>query len=418
MIDNLDALKNLDIFFENKIIFYGASFYGERMGNFIRGSGIEVIAYTDKDKNKCGRQKLSVPVVSIEKMLELYAKYNNLIIVVTSHSLLEICDELKKLGVDENRIFSSFSVMNSVFIHIKDKRINDKYRNEFERMYKYSSIAGSSFYNYVHGGGYYAQAWNRFHLENPILVYQFGKVGSTSVTTGLTKLGIPVVQSHALAYESGFMNQEMLEMYRFFQERIAQKDEVKIISLVREPIKRDFSFVFEHLDHKYLNIFDELTGNFVDDIVGIIENKIITDVEQIHRLNAVDYHFKYKLRGLNGNIFDWFNNELKQVFNIDVLNADFDKKKGCGVYKTENKSLLLLKTEQLSQNEHIIADFIKNSDFRLINNNRSIDKAYHFTYKNVYNSAKMPMRYLNKYLVGNKHFDMFYDNSDLEKYIR
>jgi len=418
MIDNLNALRNLDIFLNGKIIFYGAGVIGDRVGSFIRGSGIPVIAYTDRDEKKWNTKRFSYPVLSIRDMLKAYHNDDEVIIVITSSYLKEIADELLEMGVDENRIFSSFSLMYSVFIHVKDKRIDSSYREEFEKKYKYWSSADYQNYTFLHGKWHYMAAWSQFFVDNPILVYQFGKVGSSSVTQGLRRLGIHTLQTHALAYEKGFMDQEMHGMYSLFKKTIGIKDEVRIISMVREPVKRDFSFVFQHLMLPYISIYNDLSGNFSDDVLDIIYNKIVMDLELTHELNPVDFHFKYKLRGMGGNIFDWFDNELKQVFGIDVLELDFDKKNGYGVYQKGNIKFLLLKLEQLSQNERVIADFIGNQNYRLIDDNRAMDKPYYFTYNNVYRQAKLTMEYLNRYLSDNDHFNKFYNYEDLKKYIQ
>ena len=111
--------------------------------------------------------------------------------------------------------------------------------------------------------------------QTPILIFQMGKVGSTTVVKSLEKKGIlPLFHIHLLLNSEDTMKFYKSKAYesfelKFYLERqirrgeflynkiIVAKKEVKIISLTREPIGRNISAFFENFEMETGKIYEQ-----------------------------------------------------------------------------------------------------------------------------------------------------------------
>ncbi len=416
MIDDLSLTKKPHILLQRDIVIYGCGNTGEQFYNCIKGSGIKIIGFCDSDERKCHKNKDEIPVVSFSELVEIYKK-KQCIIIIASVYLQEIASRLLEYGILESDIYSYFWVKYVLYLNIKHIKLNETFRQRFIKQYEYWRAAELGEYYSLCSYHYYAIVWKRFFNENPILVYQFGKVGSSSITKGLQELGIPVEQVHALAFEKSFMSIEMEELYKLFIEAVKGKEEVKIISLVREPIIRDISMIFELIEETCLDIFEDLNTDFIESIEDILKNKVITNEEEKMTLGPISYRFDYKLRGMNGNIFDWYENELKNVFGIDILDYTFNKEEGYGYIEKDNIKILLLKLEKLKNNERRIGEFIGNTNFRLLRQNIAKNKVYYYVYRNVIRNLQVPLECVERYYCNNKYMKYFYTEEERKMYL-
>lgn len=166
----------------------------------------------------------------------------------------------------------------------------------------------------------------------PILVYQMAKVGSSSVARALEARGLPVFHLHR-------MSREHLERLRAtraalgwlvapappahdllglqLQENVvARGRRAKIITLVRDPIARNFSSYFEHLDA----------------IWHTPDAHTAIPLEELYRGFAERFPHEEPLT--------WFDDELRPVFGIDVYEHPFS---ASGTLRVGD--LLVLKSE-------------------------------------------------------------------------
>jgi|SRR5690606_2252081 len=104
----------------------------------------------------------------------------------------------------------------------------------------------------------------RLYLSPYILIYQMGKVGSSSIYASLKAKGVPkVFHLHRMNPETTqkmkrtFLEQNLLAQFRteqlfetIYRKAIQRRKKVKIITLVREPISRNISAFFENLTYR------------------------------------------------------------------------------------------------------------------------------------------------------------------------
>ena len=172
-------------------------------------------------------------------------------------------------------------------------------------------------------------------LPDPVLVYQMGKVGSSSVERTLAGAGIPKVHVHFIAPASW---KETARWHRkngqtlpphFHKGRLLRhwinwtERQVRVVTLVRDPIARHVSGAFE-------------TGHFTE-FPTKNQSKALQELRnQLCAEDVLDYPYT------------WFDRESAPVFDVDVLNHPFNREKGYGRIKNENVDLLILTLEQLN----------------------------------------------------------------------
>ena len=181
--------------------------------------------------------------------------------------------------------------------------------------------------------------------SNPIIVFQMGKVGSSTVVKTLRehyKKDTPVIQVHTLnpnQLEKAIQMQRdsispYLHKHLIVSSILIKKldDEVfpcRFITLTREPVERAISFVFEDIKKKAP---DSLKKNDEIDLSEIVRSldSIFTESSGIVDPTA------------------WFERELKERFELDVFSVPFDVEKGYKIIKKNLCSLLILRMEDLN----------------------------------------------------------------------
>jgi len=189
-------------------------------------------------------------------------------------------------------------------------------------------------------------------IRNPILVYQMGKVASTSIYESLKLLNIEVPIYHVhLLHPSTIRGQKNYIKNTFPEEigrnidiyfpvlqhneilskligKYLKKRKMFVISLMRDPIARNISTFFQALNRRVPNYAQKIKDQTMS-----VEMLISLFFEK------VDHDFPLR----------WFDSDMKPVLGIDVFTQNFSKSKGYGIYKEGCVDLLLLKSESLSE---------------------------------------------------------------------
>jgi len=186
----------------------------------------------------------------------------------------------------------------------------------------------------------------------PVLVYQMGKVGSSTVYQALNGAlsGVPVYHVHFLSahlaehrcsHERSGKGPVPFHIYlgEALREQLLRHPDrpVKIISLVRDPVAFELSNLFQN---------PRLVGGEAGLEQLLLEDDGLRDTLQ-PRLAAPGY--------LDG----WFDREIRTVFGIDVFAEPFACERGWQRYRQGNAELLLIRLEDLSaEGPRVIADFL------------------------------------------------------------
>jgi Putative capsular polysaccharide synthesis protein len=244
----------------------------------------------------------------------------------------------------------------------------------------------------------------------PIIVYQMGKVGSSSVYEGLLNLHLdaPVHHCHFLNYLD-----EMEELIvrtrpspRESLEQVAKARDLKqrldanrngtwnIISLVRTPVRRNVSAFFENLNE----YFPGAEERFARDELTLdeIEETFLSQYDH----DAPRY---------------WFDSQVQPVFGIDVYAEAFPRERGYQVFEGAQARMLVLRMEDLERvASKAISEFLGVPQFRLSRANDAEEKSYGDIYHAFLSAVALPERYYAE-MHSLKYSKHFYSEAELSE---
>ena len=221
-------------------------------------------------------------------------------------------------------------------------------------------------------------------LGEQILIYQMAKVGSSSLEEAIKKEDIPVKHIHSYYGTLNYYFDERTSCIGRIKKPLfklcfkLRKKELKVITIMRDPIARNISALFQSL---YIMIYKhQLEDNkkeesFQDMMDVFMEKYVNTDIP-----------------------LTWFDRELKEYLGIDVLKYKFNKESGYTVIKQNNINLLVLTTERINENTSVICNFLGLPKLKLNSSNRSSSKWYSEIYK----------QYVDEFSITDEQIDYFY----------
>jgi hypothetical protein len=266
--------------------------------------------------------------------------------------------------------------------------------------------------------------------STPILIYQMGKVGSSSIRNSLLLLGRhPVLHLHTFSplreksvddvgvetelaptvareianarsvfEQMGGWARFRLELHEHTNERrLARRllrpgAPLKIITSVREPIAANVSMFFQLLPW-YTH------GSYRPD-------RYSTD--ELIRL----FFERYSC----GRPLIWFDEELKFNTGIDVYRHPFPMEQGSLAFSEGNTDVLVLKTEtEAQQKEEALSRFLGLDRIRLAKSNVAADKAYAEQYAEFKQRIRFPEEFFRE-MYESKYARHFYDAGELQRY--
>lgn len=395
-----------DRLFANKIVIYGAGVTGVEtlkiLSNYMHGIRVHCFCDSSKEGSLC-----NIPIISPSILKEM-DRDDDLVVIAAgvSSNQQSIIDSIGALSLKRAYVYT-VSDMEAIFeYNIKDERMDDWFRRvvEQKRLLRRGVLTDL-----------YLSWWCPEHFtEGDILVYQPGKVGSTTVCNSLYASGVSATHVHMLT--DSFVSDLLPELpwspseseagalqktSELCVEKIKRASRIKIITLVREPISRDFSQLVYHLPELqklgYLNEQDPLSRTYTSGM--------------------------YRRATLNrkcpdGYQFEWFNKELKAVFGIDVYAHEFDRRKGYSIIRQDDVEVLIIKLEKISLLTDIIADFCGIKSINLINSNVGLKKRNREFYSHLRERIGISNDVISLYYGDNALFNHFYDEEERSELLR
>lgn len=257
--------------------------------------------------------------------------------------------------------------------------------------------------------------------NNKILIYQMGKVASTSLYKTLRNLNLDasIYHLHVLqpssidrvmkSYRRRFLHTPRIDEHIIHSQYLRKlldkglrtsEPKWKIITLVRDPVARNISEFFQRLPHQSGTI--ELESGY-----GIDANlrSLIQEYFQIYDDKP--------------HPFTWLDLELSAVFDVDIPFCDFPRTSGFKVYRFDHIDLLILKLEQLSDCvEDALADFLdlqKTKKIKLVTANEASKKKQGELYERFKELIEFSPDYLDR-MYKNSHLENIYDQDQIEKF--
>jgi len=205
--------------------------------------------------------------------------------------------------------------------------------------------------------------------KTPILVYQMGKVGSSSIYWPLKKLYSGAVL-HAHNLRSDHYAQEVHILRDYLKDDHAP---IILISLARDPIARNISAFFQS--------FKKFVGCRPDQYKG--------SVEQLLHIFIDDYHHHIP--------HEWFQKRMLQEFEINIYDHILRKDKTLFIEKGPVKTLVMRQDITDELKEKYVRDITGLPTFQLERKNRAEDKSYAELYSS-FKKLPLPEDYVQEQL--------------------
>ncbi len=156
----------------------------------------------------------------------------------------------------------------------------------------------------------------RLRKATPVLIYQMGKVASSSISKSL-KSQYPGIVQHTHTFSENDQKWQVRHLHNW---AVREQQPINIISLVREPIGRNVSAFFQTFEKRISISFKDC--NF--------------SIEEFQETFLSKYRHDIPLY--------WFERNIDNNFNIDVYATPFPE---CGfcTYTKDNIRLLVMRCE-------------------------------------------------------------------------
>ena len=217
---------------------------------------------------------------------------------------------------------------------------------------------------------------NKLRTATPIIIYQMGKVASTSIHRSLlSQYPGAVAFSHSL--DEPHWRAELV--YDWFK----KGNTVKIITLTREPIARNISGFYQ----------------WFENYVGVPFWKSTHSIKELQSIFYEKYDHTWAL--------EWFDKNIKRYFDIDLYEKPFPRI-GYGIYKNNNAEVLVIKAEADNAiKEQAIREYLELPNFVLQVVNVGSEKFYAKSYKQFKSSFDLTESY-RKMIEESKYYIHFY----------
>lgn len=295
-------------------------------------------------------------------------------------------------------------------MHLKKRWIN-------RRVYEYFAVTVAPWFNW----------------SDPVLIYQMGKVGSSSIRNSLFRCQDPrthlVLMSHEyfpvrnrdldrIAIEPVYRDmlareiaheQHVYQQFsprqrlgwrfreKFYAERIHKvwvqsQHPVRVITLVREPVANNISMFFQ-LINQYLGTDIELSDYDIDEMIDV-----------------------FIKRYMHSRPLTWLDAEIKTNFSIDVFQTPFPVDLGYSVISQGRISLLVLRCELDDRTKaQAIADFLGLDEFEIVRSNVASEKTYARQYAEFRQRIRLPPALLEQ-MYDSTFARHFYSSEEREQF--
>jgi hypothetical protein len=220
----------------------------------------------------------------------------------------------------------------------------------------------------------------RLDIAPPVLIYQMGKVGSSSLKKSLQPRwpGL-IIHTHNMARDK----ESRADIKLVYDAVVRNGGPVLIITPVREPIGRFISGFFQN--------FESNTGVKYDDSRFCTEELIRIFLQRCRQEGSLT----------------WFERQFTPVFNLDVYDYDFPAA-GIQVIQQKNIKLLLMRCELPDPTKAAaVKSFLNLPSFSLQNRNKGSDKPYAEAYEQ-FKRAFVPPDWFLTEMYDSRFFKHFY----------
>lgn len=237
-----------------------------------------------------------------------------------------------------------------------------------------------------------------------LILYAMPKTGTQAMKAVLNQYGFEHTYVHFLNLEALLHKQfyayydkkipclaQMLDepefVKNYYLNHIRNK-KLRLITSIREPIARNYSMVFQAIKN---------WGPYplVKNSEGDFEQGI---------LNYLDF--------CSASSWDWFDDEIKAVFGIDVFQYPFDREKGYCVIKQGNVEIFLYRLESSKKLGKALGEFLGAENIDMLICHEAQKEEYRFIYEQLKRELHIPKEIISQYY-DNEKMRHFYTEEEI-----
>ena len=223
---------------------------------------------------------------------------------------------------------------------------------------------------------------------NPVLIWNMGKVASTSIARSLWRhVGRYNVLTTHFMNHTGYPRSQLL--YELLIKGSSKP--LPIITLTREPIGKNISSFFQNFEQNVGAPFEQYESR-VNELCEIFIRRFDEDDVSIN----------------------WFDKHLKQYIGLDVYDHRFDPSEGYCIIEQGRFKVLVLRSEESDKTkEAAVKDLLGLTEFKLENENVGATKPYSNLYRKFQSTLDLPDSYLDR-MLNSRYTQHFYSAGEIE----
>lgn len=266
--------------------------------------------------------------------------------------------------------------------------------------------------------------WQRgLRSKNKIVIYQMGKVGSTTIWKSLEALNLnaPVYHVHTLNPDK-IHHAIQRDQINFAKRRFIYPETVQshylhgqlarhpnqhpwhVITLVRDPVAKILSSFFQKLEAEL-----SLGLDYRKQMKTAGNHQVVQDV--IER-----FYGEYVDNPAWRHPYEWFNAEFNTSLNIDIFTQPSLAGRDYSIFTTPQAKVLLFKLESLTDcYRPAFQAFLGLPEFELIQANLGMQKRYKTLYKEFLQKVHLPVDYIDR-VYNSELVKHFYSEAEIEQF--
>ncbi len=412
-----EVIQDISLLEKSQLIIYGVSSSAERFWPIVKNYNI--VGCSDGNTNRIGFDFHGYKVEGFKELSNRldFKEVIILILSVYAEDIMEFCLNIS----DEMKGFVTlFGLQYTCLVNQKKLKLETEQRKEYKKYWQQKLYIEKQRIN-----GYYRHSYYRgisfFQTSNDVLIYTLGKVATTAIALGLREGGCGALRVEGFSpYLYYILDDDEIKICQdLIHSIIKEKEKVKIITCVRDPIARDISALMYVLPEKLWG------GDFVSNAISEVSEDLGKYVKKglLNNINSPLSNCGYdsvitanmsenmkeeilKKRGERYSISSFFELELKDVFGIDVFAYPFDKDRGYSIISSNNIECLVLKQEKLWELESVIREFTKCTEFVLKERFSASQRLSGYVYQKV----------VDNIILSDEMLDWYYSNNSISHF--
>lgn len=383
--NDLRIIEDYECLFTSQVVLWGAGECGYKLSRIMKAAGMNLIGFVDSNVMRYGEKCNNYPIIKLEELGQL-CNDNKVVIIISIDNIMSVKQVSSYIDNSAVLIPQYVGTVYAIYGGLRAHADCRFYTEEFQkRNFVYQKCMDWSYEDLVRiNKERLKETLEVLGYDEPILVYQGGKVGSSSIFRGIKNLSMPVAHIH-------YLNDSELANVDIIRGVIPTGKVINIITGVREPISWSISgyihLLRNNIRRTAVNIFDDVIEHIRKDMKGTSVLKSLYN--------------------------DWFASEIKEIFDIDVYGYPFDINNGYCIIEKDNIRVFLYKMEKLHQLEHEIGEFIGNLSFRILNDNTASEYITGFIGEEIKNNIQVPNDIIDYYYQNDK-VRHFYSENELD----